>query len=297
MDSTEQIYSKLAEEGLIAVHYGGELKGNLDPTNLEVRKNPENYKKKAKHVLTRFKQCCNKGAIVFADYSNPQYVNLQKKACIGIVSEGTDFDAVLYHGRQDYPDGLIYEQVKLLNFKTFSYGQIESFLAIHPRGGTLVHWKEAEDIVKFVYRRELGFPIDLNKITFEVLFPAQQEVLCSEFLRLKAPAELRINYLLLPVGRGMKTIDIDGASRNVHLMAQVSFTTQEREIIAKIDDMKELALNCGGPKKMVQVYFGPEEVRGLVKNNSSIEFFSLEEVFSSMIETGILDDMLGIRLR
>ena len=37
MDSTEQIYKKMISEGLIAVHYGGELKENFDETDPRLR--------------------------------------------------------------------------------------------------------------------------------------------------------------------------------------------------------------------------------------------------------------------
>lgn len=47
----------------------------------------------------------------------------------------------------------------------------------------------------------------------------------------------------------------------------------------------------------MKVYFGPKEIRGLVHRNASdMLFVSLEELFEAMKDTGILDDMLGVRL-
>jgi hypothetical protein len=294
-DTTEQIYNKLISDGLVAVHYGTELKKGIDKNDPRNRENPENFKGNAGRVLSRFKQCCNEGAIVFADYSNPPVPTIQKGVNMGIIPEGTNYEVVPYYGHKDYPKGLIYEQARLEHCKTFSYANIEPFLAIHPRGGTLVHWKQAEQFVKFVYRKELGLSTSEDKPTFEMLFPAQQEVLCSEFLRKKAPKELRLDYLLLPVGRGMKTIDIDGANKWIHLIAQVSFSTTTDEVSAKIEEMENLAAGYKGKKKLVQVYFGPSQTRSIVtKLGSSVKFFSLEETFDAMKETGILNDMLGL---
>jgi len=296
MDTTEQIYSRLISEGLIAVHYGGELKDNVDATNPKNRENPDNFKDNARHVLTRFKECCKEGAIVFADYSDPPVKSIQERANIGIILEGSNYEAVPYSGHPEYPEGLIYEQAKLQYHKTLAYADILPFLAIHPRGGTLVHWRQAEKVIKFIYKKELGLITGPKDVTFEILFPAQQEVLCSEFLRTRAPKELRINYLLLPVGRGMKTIDIDGANERVHLLAQVSFSKMESEVEAKIIGIANLAKVHKGPKEIVQVYFGPNEMRDVVARiNSDIRFFSFEEVFTEMSNTGILDDMLGLK--
>jgi hypothetical protein len=298
MDSTEQVYNKLISEGLIAVHYGEELKENIDATNPKNRENPENFKDNARRVLTRFKECCREGAIVFADYSDPPVKTIQKRVNIGIIPEGTDYKAVTYFGHDKYPEGLIYEQARLHYHQTFAYANIVPFLAIHPRGGTLVHWRQAEKVVKFIYRKELGSITDLKNATFEMLLPAQQEVLCSEFLRAKAPKELRIGYFLLPIGRGMKTIDIDGANERIRLFAQVSFSRIKSEIGTKIAEMENLAKEYKGPKELVQVYFGPNAVRDFVSRiESNIKFLSLEEVFTAMTGTGILDDMLGLKTR
>lgn len=246
--------------------------------------------------MNRFRRHCKNGVIVFADYSDPPDETIQKAANIGIIPEGESYKAERYIGHPDYPSGFVYKQVELRNYKTLSYADCAPFLAIHPRGGTLSQWK-AEKPVKFIYKRELGLSIDPKSINLEVLFPAQQEVLCSEYLRTKAPDKIKLKHLVLPVGRGMKTVDIDGVNERIHLFAQVSFSQTEEEVKRKTQDLRDLAKGYSGSKELVQVYFGPISVKGLVQYiDQNILFVSLEEVFEVMKDTGILEDMLAITL-
>jgi len=297
MDSTSVVYQKLIAEGIIAVHYGGDLKEGVDPEILENHEDPNNYERPGRDAIARLKDYCTKGAVVFADYSDPDHTPFPK-ANVGIVcgSEGEyRYRAKRYYGRDDYPKGFVYKQAGLCNYRTLSYANFEQILAIHPRGGTVIHWQKGEKAIKFIFRRALGLPIDSGLLDVETLFPAQQEVLCSEYLRLRAPKKTRLKYMLLPVGRGMKAIDIDGMTEDARLFAQVSFSRSETEIKEKVKDLQDLAKGYESSKGVQLVYFGPKEKEKLVtQSGPSIEFISLEEVFDEMKDLGILDDMLGI---
>lgn len=297
MDSTPEVYQRLISGGLIAVHYGGDLKETVDPRILENHEDPENYEKPGRDVIRRLKDYCTKGAVVFAEYSDSDYTPVPK-ANVGILcgSEGEySYGAKRYYGHGDYPSGFVYKQAELCNYRTLSYADFEQILAIHPRGGTVIHWQKGETAVKFMYRRVLGLPIDSRLLDVGALFPAQQEVLCSEYLRLKAPRKMRLKYMLLPVGRGMRAIDIDGVTEEAHLFAQVSFSKSETEIREKIRDLQDLAKGYESSKSVELAYFGPKEKEKLVNQSGpNIEFISLEEVFDAMKDTGLLNDMLGI---
>lgn len=297
MDTTTELYSKLIHDGIVAVHYTERLKEGVDSANLENHEDPENFEGNAKNVLIRLNQHCRNGVIVFADYSDPPTKTRQKAANIGIIREGESYKAKRYQEHPNRPDGLIYKQVELCNYITLSYADYAAFLAIHPRGGTVTRWK-AEELVKFIYKRELGLPIDFESISLDLLFPAQQEVLCSEYLRTKAPNKIRLKYLLLPIGRGMKTVDIDGVNERIHLFAQVSYSDSEDEIKRKVQDLGDLSKGYSSSKRLVQAYFGPISIKKLVHSISpDIQFIALEEVFTAMRGTGIVDDMLGIELK
>lgn len=297
MDTTVSVYQELISNGLIAVHYGERLKRDVDSKNLKNHENPENYEDKyARYVLNRLSYYCETGAIVFADYSESLSKSIKKAVNIGVIPEGKQYEAKRYYGHEKYPEGFVYKQVELSNYITLGYADFAPFLAIHPRGGTVIHW-DAEKPVKFIYKRELGLPIDTKSLDVEVLFPAQQEVLCSEYLRTKASNEIRLKHLLLPVGRGMKTVDIDGVSETKRLFAQVSFTKNENKIKGKIADLEDLAEGYHGSKELVLVYFGAIGSEKYVHHFApDIRFVSLDEVFKAMKETGILSDMLQLKL-
>ena len=197
--SSVEAYKCIVLDGIVAVHYTEKLRRNVDREILDNHRNPENFEGSAQGVLKRFNRYCVDGAVVFADYSDPDYTNTPM-VNVGIIPEGKGYDV------KRYPQGFTYKQIELVNYVTLDYSELAPFLAIHPRGGTISEFN-AENAVKFVYRKAMGLPVNFS---VDCLLPAQLEVLCSEFLRTKANGEIRINYLLMPVGRGMKTIDIDG---------------------------------------------------------------------------------------
>lgn len=307
MSSTKKTYQNLISKGIAAIHYQHDLSRNIDRTVLKNHSDPQNYKKNSagRKVIERLVHYCKAGAIVVADYSEPNYTSprtdIQKTVKIGILPGNTSLKVARYEtdpeDREDYPYGLFYKQVRLSNVVELRSSDLALILAIHPRGNTAIHWEEGEKAMKFIYKRELDLKLDTKSIGFEVLFPAQQEVLCSEYLRSKAPPRIRVKYLLLPVGRGMKSIDIFGSNDEATILAQVSFTVAEDKLKEKIAALEEVANKGQNRKDIAKVYFGPKEIRETVKKCSSEVFFvSLEEVFESMKDTGILDDMLGVRL-
>ena len=150
-----------------------------------------------------------------------------------------------------------------------------------------------------MYKRKLNLPLRDLYVGFEVLFPAQQEVLCSEYIRIKGPERLRLKHLLLPVGRGMKSIDIFGSTNNGFVLGQVSFSNNPNTIKEKIESLKEAKRDVENKEnEVVLVYFGPPDKReDILRLDKDLEFVSLKDVFDEMRkETGILNDMLGINI-
>lgn len=95
----------------------------------------------------------------------------------------------------------------------------------------------------------------------------------------------------MPVGRGMKTIDIDGINENARIFAQVSFSDNEKEIEEKIQQLKALG---NLDKKIIYIYFGPKEKEAFAARIAdNVRYISLEEVFAKMRDTGIIEDMLN----
>lgn len=225
-----------------------------------------------------------------SDYTGQTTKN-PKTISLGILPEKTKIE-IKFHAP---PEDFTYKQVELTHPIDLRQEDFASILAIHPRGSTLTHWKEGEKAIKFIYKRELRLLSSYSDVGYEVLFPAQQEVLCSEYLRIKGPEGLRLKHLLLPVGRGMKSIDIFGSSDKKFILGQVSFTKDIGVIKEKIYSLREAIAQIKSNKDVVQVYFGPESAENCVLQfDSDLVFISLNEVFEEMKNTGILDDMLGI---
>lgn len=306
MDSSKDAYKKLISEGFAAIHYQRDLKNNIDKAVLNNHLKKESYNEisRGRRALERFLNYARDGAIVVADYSEPNYTvpktDIPKSIKIGLLPEKSSIEVQRYEpessDQKEYPFGLFYKQVKLDNLVELGSFDLPLILAIHPRGNTVIHWQEGEEAIKFIYKRELGLACDL-KSGYKVLFPAQQEVLCSEYLRLKAPRNIKIKQLLLPVGRGMKAIDIYGSNDTKTILAQVSFTTDKDSVKEKIISLDESlgSTRCTQSKEPVRVYFGPKVIENYVcKIGHDVVFISLEAVFNEMKETEILNDMLGI---
>ena len=294
LSSTPEVYIKLISNGIVAVHYTDRLKKGVNSEDLENHKDPENYEDNVKPVMKRFKRFCDEGVIVFADYTDPPNGLEYKAVNIGIIPEHSCFEPKKYlPGDEDFPKHFIYKQVKLCNCVHLSYSEAVPFFAIQPRGGTVVKWNAAEQLVKFVYKRKLGLKIKKESINHQILLPFQQEVLCSEYLRIKAPNEIRIKYFLSPVGRGLKTVDIYGANDTNHIFAQVSLSTDESEIKNKIGELLQLSREENDFKKPILIYFGPHKTKEFVRRIApKVKFIPLEKVFDEMRNTGVLSEML-----
>ena len=111
--------------------------------------------------------------------------------------------------------------LRLRRVREVSMLQSVPVLAGRPRQGTLMRWPRAGSAIAQLVEGTKG------KLSIANLLPAQQEVLCSELLRLPEMAAMGLpimTQLLMPVGRTMKDIDILGlASDGRRIAVQVTF--------------------------------------------------------------------------
>lgn len=298
-------YGGLISNHIAAIHYQHALKDDIDKTILENHLDPINYKPRSwgKAAVTRLLNYSESGAIVVADYSSSYYTGSKPKnpktVNIGILPEQTIVKVECYEPesdeRKEYKHGLFYKQVKLQNVVPLRQADRALILAIHPRGNTVIHWEKGEEAIRFIYKRTLGLTPRPSELSFKMLFPAQQEVLCSEYLRVKGSREIRLKHLLLPVGREMKSIDIFGSNERRLVLGQVSFTDNPGIIEEKVESLKNAVTQAEQKKKAVKVYFGPEKAEDCVLQiDPQLIFISLKKVFEEMKGTGILKDMLGV---
>jgi hypothetical protein len=302
MASNKEAYQSLISKRIAAIHYGECIKKGVDKTVLENHLLLDNYEESStgQRALNRLIGYCKTGAIVVADYSSPYYTNsktgIEKTITIGILRGDKNMRPKVERyepepdDRKQNEDGLFYKQVTLDEVIELRGADLAMMLAIQPRGNTVIHWEEGENAIKFIYRREKKLKLNIESIGYRELFPAQQEVLCSEYLRSESAGDIRVKYLLLPVGRGMKSIDICGSGERKLVFAQVSFTDKKDEIKEKLK-----ALNDAAKRGTTKVYFGPKSARQKVREISTdLQFISMETVTEVMKNSGIFEDMLGI---
>jgi hypothetical protein len=147
--------------------------------------------------------------------------------------------------------------VKLKAVKFVRPADYATILVGRPRQGTLNRWPSAGLMIENIVE---GRPTELalNNLSY-----AQQEILCSEFLRTSCAVSNGLPTLvglILPVGRTMKDIDFIGiASDGKPIFAQVTFSNLEAarrklERLRKYDDDRKchLILFCSVEKPSQQ---------------------------------------------
>lgn len=191
------------------------------------------YEGEARNVMRRLVDYCSTGALVAADYSRYP----PPKMLVGKILPNSKIVAKRFKPCENLTEGCVYKIVKLEDVVKFDYAEHRLLEGLQPRrGGVIVRWRKGriEPYLKTLYKKRLygdsaGIPPSAYLLTY-----SQLEVLCSEFLRTDlAPEEVRIDYLLTPVGRTMKGTDIDGARKkkleDVNVLGQVSFSVNGKK--------------------------------------------------------------------
>lgn len=307
MDSTHRVYRELIDDNLIALHYVRDLKREERRRKRSGRVVvPEHFKKDTpgRKVMERLTEYCTDGAIVAADYSQYSSV-IPATMIVGIISPGSKPKTKRIKPckpsegeviKKYYPNGTMYSIVKLKDAVKFDYAEYGILRTSQARKqGNVIRWSVGgiDRWIKSIYMYKLHL---IKKISPDVhlLTADQLEVLCSEYLRsVLAPSDLRMEYFLTPVGRGTRDTDIDGESKNRHILGQVSFSENEDKIMEKIEDLQSYEEEYDGQKELVLVYFGPKERKP--KNElGNVWYIPIENVFKK-IQThkrGILESML-----
>lgn len=294
MDANAELFQKWVQEGLIVLHYEGDLSKEK-----KLSTEPNDYNGPGKKVMRRLWEYCESGALVVADYSD---YNL-KEILLGILPPGSRIEPRKepfeeYPG--EYPEGVAYYKVVKLDACVrlqYADQRVRPLLVLQPRSGTVVRWSigHIERYVKYLYKAMLHGTKSLSDYPPQdyPFTDYQWEVLCSEYLRTYAAEEIRIHYLLTPVGRTMKDIDIDGANKNTHILCQVSLTKNLEETEKKIQSLTSYSEEHYSTKNFALVYFGPKELEEHIRSkHPRIKFISTDEVLEALKTRGIIEDML-----
>lgn len=251
---------------LIAVHFA-----DVASTNPEDY--PEKDRWRVRLAFNRLKKCCERGAIVGADFSV-----LHPKMLVGEIKPRSKIEAIEVGEGKLGKTKFIYKVVQLERAKEVSYTDYPLLLAIQPRRGTITRWQKA--------KRYLNAILGSGDIPWSVnsLAPSQLEVLCYEFLRsAKTPTKMKLDFLLMPIGRTLKDIDIVGVTmEGKKLFAQITHGSSNlKEMEEKINALRKYE-----SPNTVLIFFGPEKLYEKILEKSElkseiepIEYTPIEGVF------------------
>lgn len=251
----------LSDRELIGLHYNDI---NSD--------NPNDYAGRGRSAIQRLHSLVNGSGedLVCADYS----INDKAFMLIGPLDLEYGFKAEAIgdeNGRKYW-----IKTAKLKNPKRVYYSSFPVLMATWPRGGTIVRWKQTEQMINILFENG-KLPRDISSLA-----PAQIEGLCTSYLfDMK-----RIAVLGLPIGRTMKDWDIWGVSKDgKRVIAQVTHSRDGQKLQWKEERMKSDAEQ--------RLIFAPESERESI---NGVEFVSLEEVWKHFIDIYdgiVIDHLLG----
>ena len=199
-DATRQ---KLWDDRRIGIHFPHDVNGELPKRGDNSSLDPNDYSR-GKSQMRILSELAKNGGYVCAEH-------FQHDECVvGRVRPGSPIE--LIHGMWGSLNGYegrkaILKTLRLENVKLVRRSDSALILVGRPRQGTVMHWPSAgKTIENAVMGRTVAPALDQ-------LSHAQQEIMCSEFLRSPDAAKLgfpQLVHLILPVGRTMRGIDIYG---------------------------------------------------------------------------------------
>jgi hypothetical protein len=264
--STKQ---RLSDDSLIGVHYpefADGKEGNIDNRSLD----PADYAKRAKEIMQTLTTLAKNGGYVCVEYQD------QQCAKIGIVPPNSRI--TLLEGQ--YADSnrvAVLKTLQIAGARPLDPWTATRVLAGRPQRHTLCTWSAVRDRIKRLV--EGSDPIR----TVSDLLPAEQEILCSEFLRLPLAEDIgvpRLSSLLSPIGRTMKDLDIVGLDAQSRVIAGQVTHSRIDEAPAKLETMRRYA----NTSKCVPILFCMSEDN---YRDGDVHVVSLEYVFAEFTATNI----------
>jgi hypothetical protein len=226
LDVDEATRVELWRQNKIAIHYPQDRNGKIkseDNASLKL----DDYEGKGRSCMKILSELAKNGGYVCAQHHQ------RDDLVLGIVRPQ---QIKLFRGKWGSKKGrvAILKSLHITNVKKLDPVDYAVLLVGRPRQGTVARWHRAfetkivEDLVEGRKRNP-----ELSDLHY-----TQQEILCSEFLRLKNSGLPQLAHLLLPTGQTMKDIDVIGIAKDgKRLLAQVTFKTQ-KESRGKLEQLK-----------------------------------------------------------
>jgi hypothetical protein len=236
---------RLLALGKVAIHYPDQKDGTrqgLDNSSTH----PDNYQEgsRAQRMVRLFRRLADGGGYVCAEYND------QAGCLIGLVHPETEIclEPATWTGERA-GDPAVLKTISLDKTRRLTALESAPLLICRPTQGTMAHWHAIGKRIEFLVE---GLPIPFS---LESLSTAEQEMMCSEFMRLPQVADWklpRLAHLVTRPGGNMKDVDILGISTDkLPLAIQVSYV--KRGTPKYKDKLARLAAFQG--RKQVQLVF------------------------------------------
>ncbi len=259
-DIAQDTINQLKKKRCIAIHYTDSYCTD-----------PQKYKGSAREAMRKLQNWCQSGKSVLADYGNSMVV--------GKIRFGSKVETEPIADPEYKKEIVCFKTVKLYAVKEVNSNSFEFFRSVLPRRGTI---SDAPKCTKRAFAILRGRRKLESNVTS--LSPGQLEVLCSEYLRVHK----KLDFLLLPIGRTLKDIDIYGLCGKKKVFAQVTQSNEEKEIKDKIGKLKS-----HGGKNDFKIFFGPGNHRSKF-DDDKIKYISISDVFKEMEAKSLVKEMLKI---
>jgi hypothetical protein len=270
----------LWESRRIAIHYPDDKNGLPEEDNSST--NPDDYKGSGRKALRALVEIADNGGYVCAQHHG--YDEVQ----IGKVKPGSKIELLYgkwgpgFEGRT-----AILKSLQLLEVKLVKPSDYASILVGRPRQGTLMRWPSAGALIENLVENKINVP-ELASLSFD-----QQEILCSEFLRLPEAVNLglpTLANLILPVGRTMKDLDLIAlATDGKPIFAQVTYSD-----VNQVDWKLKRLLKYSDPNGCHLLLFCNSSE---IIHRSGVTIIPLERVFKLFTETESGSKWLSYALR
>jgi len=238
---------RLWAEDRMAIHFLGN--GPTDLESLDLKDYPQKGNRTA---VSRFGRLAQEGGYVWSPYRD------YEQAKVGFVERDTKIqimDATWDDRNPGRPAKL--KTLQLKGAQTIEMGEWMSLRVATPRQGTISRWKR--------HNAELASIVDGKTLqrAWQNLSPPVQEIVCTEFLRCHDIEGLpKLKWLLLPVGRTMKDVDIYGLTTGgKKLFAQVTFLKKHPAADQITNKIKKLGKYQGSGAQLIM--FCRCDVRGV----------------------------------
>lgn len=259
LDIEREFLDRLWTSHLIGIHFPHDKNHTLGPRDNDSLE-PADYGGTQAGSVRRLRKLSENGGYVCAEYAG------HEGCLVGVVEPKTPIK--LLCGKWGDRHGLsgreaILKTLPLSKARHLNAVESAAILVGRPQQGTIMHWRQIGNrVANIVENRKAD-------VSLGDLLPAQQEIMCSEFLRLEKAAEYglpRLLHLMLPTGRTMRDVDIFGVSTALKsIVAQVTYQPPEREpgkiaALKKYEDGKStliLFCDCSEPQVQEGIHLFP----------------------------------------